>query len=75
MSDHQPSGIDGSSGAGLDVGLAEEEREAGAEQHQRDADGDVVDACGKLQNQPWKRRTPRRESPAASTPTQGEPVR
>ncbi len=28
----------------LDVGLAEEEREAGAEQHQPDADGDVVDA-------------------------------
>ena len=26
----------------LDVGLAEEEGEAGAEQHQRDADGDVV---------------------------------
>ena len=71
-----PSGIDGSCGAcGWMKRLAEEEGEAGAEQHQRDADGDVVDARQRAQQAVEQRRAARRAAAPRSTPSQGEPVR
>jgi hypothetical protein len=57
----------------LDVGLAEEEGEAGAEQHQGDADGDVVD-LGQLADPAVQRAEDAAGQPAASTPSHAEPL-
>ena len=55
----------------LDERLAQEEGETGSEQHQGDADGDVVDP---RQLQAGVQQAEQRAGePAASTPSQGEP--
>ena len=59
----------------LDEGLAEEEGEAHAEQHQRDADRDVVDPGQRADAARARGRKPRPEAAAAATPIQASPVR
>ena len=58
----------------LDVGLAEEEGEAGAEAHEGDADGDVVHLRQLADVAVHARRARGPASPAASTPSHGLPV-
>ena len=59
----------------LDQRLAEVEGEAGAEQHQRDADGDVVDARQRAEQAVQQRQQRAARAAPASTPSQGEPLR
>ena len=77
MSLHQPKSIDGRMRRlGLDQRLAEVEGEADAEEHQRDADGDVVDPRQAADRRMHRRRAGAPDSAgAARTPSQGEPVR
>ena len=75
VADQPPNGIEGRRGAcRLDVRLAEEEGDAGAEQHHRDADRDVVHLAAACRSSRASRRSTEPATPAASTPSQGEPV-
>ena len=56
-------------------GLPRKNAKPGAEQHQRDADRDVVDARQTCRSQPCSAPNRAPATPAASTPSQGEPVR
>ena len=75
LSLQKPNGIEGEARRlRLDVRLAEEEGDADAEQHHRDADGDVVDPRQAADRAVHRAEQASRPVPPPITPAQGMPV-